>query len=315
MTIDNQSILETSPSSLNRLQSFLGAAALFHATFLGLLVFELTLIAFFFSFLIKSALVAIAVALFVLTVFCYAVLRLWFRTKRKEEFEQFVDEFQDSFRTSHLPSAYDRYARLTKGLHTLAETIKRTRDELLKGLPSFLLPIKPFVNQAYQRLVIEERLFMQELILERAISLWIDFIKQEPTHLEAHASLGATYITLSTLYNPETCPRPKKKAHEERFNYFVRKGAEEFKILKSYSPDDIWVHTQLAYSYHDLKMVEEEIKEWECIRNLMPHDAETLFKLGVLYFKQSETAKALSIYDELKPIAPQKAEQLIGFYA
>lgn len=310
--MDKQTLHQTlhplASSALEHFKALLHRLALFHGLFLGLIVFELFLIAFFFSFLVQSAFLAISVALLVLTVFCYFVLRLWVQTKKRQDAERLADAFQESI--SRLSGdderSFDHYSLLTRALHTLASIIKKDPEDLLASY-AFAAPLRPLVNYLYHKLIREERLLIQELILDRTIQLWIEFIRQQPTHLEAHAGLGTTYITYSTLYSGQ-------KKHQERFKNLVQKAAEEFKILSSYAPNDIWVHHQLANTYHDLALRKEEIRAYEAILALEPQDAETLLKLGRLYFEEGRAAEALSLYEELKKFSPQKSEQLIAFY-
>ena len=132
-------------------------------------------------------------------------------------------------------------------------------------------------------------------------------------------------MTLSSLYAD---PRKYQDYEEERyipegrcseemeakFRATAERAIEEFKILNDYAPEDPWVHVQLAYSYHDLQMPEEEIKEYETVLQLRPNDKDTLFKLGMLYFQQGANAKGLRIYEMLKRTNYKKAESLIKFY-
>jgi tetratricopeptide (TPR) repeat protein len=143
--------------------------------------------------------------------------------------------------------------------------------------------------------------------------------------LEAHANLANAYVMLSGLYadskqddcseeifwfpNSKYLPEMKRKFREA-----AERAMEEFKILNDYAPQDPWVHAQLAYSYHDLQMVQEEIKEYETILKLCPDDKETMYKLGVLYFQQGQNAKGLRMYEELKKLHYKKAETLIKYY-
>ena len=94
----------------------------------------------------------------------------------------------------------------------------------------------------------------------------------------------------------------------------AERAIEEFKILNDYAPEDPWIHAQLAYSYHDLQMPQEEIREYETVLRLKPDDMDTLFRLGVLYFQQGMNAKGLQAYEELKRFHYKKAEALIGYY-
>ena len=104
------------------------------------------------------------------------------------------------------------------------------------------------------------------------------------------------------------------ESFQQKFRKTAEKAIEEFKIMSDYAPHDPWVHAQLAYSYRDLQMPKEEIKEYEAILHLCPDDKETLFKLGKLYFQQGQNAKGLQIYETLKNTHFKKAENLISFY-
>jgi len=94
----------------------------------------------------------------------------------------------------------------------------------------------------------------------------------------------------------------------------AERAIEEFKVLNDYAPNDPWVHAQLAYSYHDLQMPKEEIKEYETILKLNPGDRDTLYKLGLLYFQEGMNAQGLRIYEELKRSHYKKAESLMENY-
>jgi tetratricopeptide (TPR) repeat protein len=130
--------------------------------------------------------------------------------------------------------------------------------------------------------------------------------------------LSGLYIDPRTLegYDEERwIPSDKySEGFVEKFRFTAERAIEEFKILSEYAPDDPWVHIQLAYSYHDLQMPLEEIKEYETIKRLQPDDLDNLFKLGILYFQQGWNAKGLRVYEELKKAHYAKAEALIKFY-
>src|SRR5262249_13631206 len=153
----------------------------------------------------------------------------------------------------------------------------------------------------------------------------LKLVKCEPTNLEIHAGLANAYVMLSSLYAD---PRKYSDYDEEKyipaerlsqqmqakFRATAERAIEEFKILNDYAPHDPWVHMQLAYSYHDLQMPHEEIREYEKVLSLHPEDKDILFKLGILYFQQGMNAKGLRIYEQLKEHHYQKAENLIKFY-
>ena len=94
----------------------------------------------------------------------------------------------------------------------------------------------------------------------------------------------------------------------------AEKAIQEFKIIDHYSPEDPWVHAQLASCYHDLKMHSKEITEYETILKLCPEDKQILFRLGILCFQQGENARGLQIYEQLKEMQFSRADELIDFY-
>src|ERR1700733_5959989 len=143
---------------------------------------------------------------------------------------------------------------------------------------------------------------MKELLLTIAVEEHLKAVKCEPTNLEVHAALANAYVMLSSLY-ADPCKYhdydeeryvPVERHAEQiqaKFRATAERAIEEFKILNDYAPEDPWVHVQLAYSYHDLHMPEEEIREYEIVLSLRPDDKDTLFKLGMLYFQQGLNAK------------------------
>jgi tetratricopeptide (TPR) repeat protein len=166
---------------------------------------------------------------------------------------------------------------------------------------------------------------MKELLLTTAVEEHLKVVKCEPTNLEAHAALANAYVTLSSLYaDPQKfhdydeeryIPIERFSAQmQAKFRATAERAIEEFQILHDYAPEDPWVHIQLAYSYHDLQMPQEEIREYEIVLSLRPHDQDTLFKLGMLYFQQGMNAKGLRVYETLKRSHYKKADSLIKFY-
>ena len=150
-------------------------------------------------------------------------------------------------------------------------------------------------------------------------------IKQLPTDLEAHASLAQAYLLLSRLYlnprklNPdEEFPWvPKEYESDEMQNKLARasqRAIEELLIVDSFSPNDPWVHTQLALIYSDLDMADEEIATNEKLIKIAPRDSAILLRLGTLYFQEGHHAKGLTLYEKLLKSDDPRATELIGHY-
>lgn len=295
----------------------------FNLSFGLLLAAECFYLFFNFAFLAQNYILAIHLSLIFATLFSFLILRLYFRTRKNEKIENLLKKFMDSCQNQvqqnenpHLLIARYCY-RLAADLHGLEYHLYR--------LPAFLSPLKPTIEKFSCWCHWEELHSVKEQLLQTSIGEHIKLVRMAPTRLEVHAGLANAYVMLSGLYvDPRSVEGldqdvwiPQKKYGEifqDKFRRASEKAIEEFKILNDYAPNDPWVHTQLAYSYHDLQMPQEEIKEYEIIHQLCPEDKDNLFKLGRLYFQQGLNAKGLKVYESLKNANYGKADSLMQFY-
>jgi len=297
---------------------------IFHLSFLFLGIVEVTLLFTFLGFLVKSSLFAFSLAFLFLTLFSYLVLRLYFQAKKREQFLEIQNRF-----LSRCKELVDYHEEIPEHHLALANACTTCAARLAGKESAYYCPpkrldfLKPSL-ETFSRwrhwLDIHQ---MRELLLMTSVKEHIQLVKFEPTNLEVHAALANAYVMLSALYadadDQDDLPGGKssdtiQQMMTRKFRLWAERAIEEFNILNDYAPDDPWVHAQLAYSYHDLGMPKEEMREYEIIRRLCPHDKEAVFKLGVLYFQQGENAKGLQIYEELKRSHFKKAEQLIDHY-
>lgn len=299
---------------------------LFHFLFLFIGLAEFSLFVFFLTFLIKSSFLAFSLAILFFTLFSYLILRLYLRTKKIEQLEKIKEQFLESCKNLidfHSETPEHRLA-LANACTKFAITLEGKEYGYYRP-PKWLDFLRPSMGKYSCWLHWFDVHQMREMMLGASIEEHLRLIKFEPTDLGVHAALANAYVMLSGLYiNPDRVEGyddgrwiPSEKLHkmlEKKFRLSAERAIEEFKILSDYSPDDPWVHLQLAYSYHDLGMPREEIRQYETILRLCPDDEETLFKLGILYFQQGENAKGLQIYGELKDSENKKAQQLIEHY-
>jgi len=194
-------------------------------------------------------------------------------------------------------------------------------------LPRYAKKFRPLVSTVIFWLFWKDVYYMKEMFLLLSIDEHIHLVKSEPTNLEFHAALANSYVMLATHYSTTKSGAQKEELYMQfslskkmldelrrKFCIASKRAIEEFKILKSYAPDDPWVLAQLAFSYHDLQMPEQEISEYERMSQLNPYDKDILFRLGVLYFQQGENARGLKIFERLKSSNFKKAEELIEHY-
>ncbi len=280
----------------------------FHLFFLGLLTAEVIAFFFFLTLLFQTSLIAFSLAAILLTGFAYLILLFYFQTKKPEQFLELRNFFMllckkglpknilcSEYHLSLANAAYRFAAHLSKNemiFHPLPEKISSFNQVMRK------------VTHLCHKNDIKR---MKEVLYLVSISEHIQLIKNVPTNLEAHASLANAYVALSRLYKAQGTSK-------EKFEVAAEKAIQEFKIIDHYSPEDPWVHAQLASCYHDLRMHKEEITEYETILKLCPEDKQILFRLGILCFQQGENARGLQIYEQLKEMQFSRVDELIDFY-
>ncbi|WP_068471305.1 tetratricopeptide repeat protein [Candidatus Protochlamydia phocaeensis] len=312
--------------AIHRFQRILKSYTLFNLFFICLLIAEVIYFFVHLTVLLQTFVLAIHLALIFATLFSYFTLRMYFQTRKTEQLIELKNDFvkacQGDLNDStdipeqHLTVAY-ACCKLAADLHGKEYTIY-TCPFWLDFLSSSLEKLCCWLHWPDVHT-------MKELLLQACIEQHIKLVRLEPTDLEAHAGLANAYVMLSGLYvDPRTIegldderwipPNKYNRVFQQKFRTTAERAIEEFKILSDYAPHDPWVHAQLAYSYRDLQMPIEEIKEYEIILQLCPEDKETLFKLGKLYFEQGLNAKGLQIYETLRRSNYKKAESLIHFY-
>lgn len=322
----NDQIQRVIDDILPRYNRLIKQFVLFHVIFACLGIIEFTLITYFLSEIIQSAFLAFSLAILFLTFFAYFILKLYIEAKKPESLkkinEQFIAsckelvDFREEIAEHHLAlaEACTRFAAILNG-----------KERTYYRFPKWLDFLDPTMEKFSELCHWNDVYTLREMLLLTSVEEHITLVKFAPTDLEVHAALANAYIVLSGIYlNPNVSENhdddkfyPGEKFSEllkKKFRATAERAIEEFKILKDYAPNDPWVHQQLAYSYHDLGMPEEEIAEYETILSLCPDDKDILYKLGLLYFQQGKNAKGLQVYEDLRRCNYKKAEQLIAYY-
>lgn len=299
---------------------------LFNLIFLVIGVAEFIALISFFSFLVESSLVAFSLAAVILTSFSYFMLRVYFQARKPEQLENFKERYSRGCKAiiKYRDGIPEHHVALANAYSKLSKHLQGREYQYFKP-PSWFRLFSASLEKYSCWCFWEDVHKMQELLLQNSIQEHIKLVQCEPTSLDIHAALANAYVALSGLYlDPRKAenyeggrwiPRQKYTMElEEKFRATAEKAIEEFKILNEYAPNDPWVHMQLAYSYRDLQMSQEETAEYEMTLKLRPDDKDTLFKLGRLYFMQGRNADGLKVYERLKHSNYKKAEQLISFY-
>lgn len=311
---------------LRRFEKILKIHVNLHLLFFLLAVAEVVFLISSFTFLIQSYFFAFGLATIFLTLFAYFILKIYFQTKKFELFKEIKKQYVATCKTllNYQEGIPEHHIALANACCSFADSL-HCKEYSIYWMPKWSSALANWIEKFSCWWHWEDVHRMKELFLHAVVEENIKLVKSEPTSLEVHASLANAYVMLSGHYvDPRKIEGydeerwiPQNKYSEEIAECFrdtAKKAIEEFKIMRDYAPHDAWVHAQLAYSYHDLQMPAEEIKEYETILEINPDDQEILFKLGVLYFQQGLNANGLRIYEKLKRMHFKKAEQLISYY-
>jgi hypothetical protein len=300
--------------------------AAFNVFFISICTIEVVVLATFFVVLAQSFVLALSLSIVFFTFFAYFTLRIYFQTKKPEQFHEIKERYLATCKDllNYQEGIEDHYNALANACCKFANRLHGREYNYYQPHNWFAF-LTPLMEKISCWCHWEDVYYMKEKMLEEAVNEHIKNVKNQPTSLEAHAALANAYVMLSGIYidprklegydEERWIPEDKySDRFDEKFRFTAERAMEEFKILSEYAPDDPWVHSQLAYSYHDLQMPLEEIKEYETIQRLAPADKDNLFKLGMLYFQQGMNAKGLRVYEELKKAHYIKAESLIKYY-
>lgn len=322
----NEEVNKLCQQALSKFDNIIKAYVMFNMVFLGIALLEFLFLIIFITLLSKSSGLAICLALLFLTSFTYFVLRLYFQAQKPEQFLELRDQYLEACKSllNYQEVIPEHHMALASAACRFVASLHEKEYSFYKP-PEWLEVFSPTMEKFSCWWHWKDLHKMKELMLHASVDEHIKLVKCEPTNLEVHATLANAYVILSSLYvDPRKVEGfdedrwiPQEQFSEdmqEKFRATAERAIEEFRILNDYAPQDPWVHVQLAYSYHDLQMPEEEIREYEMILKLRPNDKETLFKLGMLYFQQGLNAKGLRVYEELKHSHYKKAESLIKFY-
>lgn len=324
-TFYNEQINKVIDVVVPQFESVVRRHVLFHAFFLILGLTEVFLFLYFFNAIAGSSMIAMTLGAIFLTLFSYFILKLYAQTQKEEQLAQIKQRFLRGCQEliQYQSGVPEHHIALANACSKWANRLEGGELQHFQP-PGWLGFLSPMMQRFSWYCLWQDYHVMRELLLTNAVAEHIELVKIEPTDLEVHASLANAYVMLSSLYTPKKrgqavddarwVPADTMKQMNEKFRVTAERAIEEFKILSAYAPDDPWVHTQLAYSYHDLQMPEEEIHEYEIISKLNPHDLDSLYKLGTLYFKQGLNAKGLRIYELLSQHSYDRAESLIRSY-
>lgn len=300
--------------------------ALFNLIFLSIGALEIGAFFCFLPWLHESAVLAIVLSTFFLTLFSYLVLLFYYnQAKKPEQLDELVQGFMTACRGSLklFPEGSSHHLSVAEALLKLSRYLNDYESQVLQISDRFPA-LTRFMSRCSANLYWRDVFHFKQQLLRAAIAEHILQIRLTPTDLELHASLANAYVAISQIYKePNSLDSPRPHLHyykknqpvfTEKFKMYGNLAIEEFQILNHYAPNDPWIHEQLAAGYQALSMPQEEIREIEFILKLRPNDREVSYTLGHLYFSQGLNAKGLQIYEDLKNANFKKAEKLLSSY-
>ncbi|MGR3951775.1 MAG: tetratricopeptide repeat protein [Chlamydia sp.] len=202
--------------------------------------------------------------------------------------------------------------------------IKKRWQKLIRNPPSIYRRIISFPKSyLVHELFWLPYFLLAEFFFHSAKSHYIELIRKSPKNLELHTCLANTYVTLATHMKEILTTKNRLLLRgkylsnkffsniERKFDLSSLRAIQELSILRSFQPNELWVLDQLAISYRELEMVDEEIEIYNSILALYPDDTNALFRLGLLSFEKGENARGLEIYGELAYLHPVLAQEVI----
>jgi hypothetical protein len=295
---------------------------LFHLFFLTLMTVEIVVFCYGMAWMSHSSTLAINLAVIFLTVFSYFIIKVYLQTKKPSQFLLVRNRFVAACKSlvGYQHGVPEHHLAIASACGRAATTLQGIEGRLYQP-PRWLSFFEPLLERFSFWWHWEDVFRIRELFLLWAVQEYVELVKCAPTTLDGHIALANAYVMLTSLYVPQEAEEQpwmlRAELSEEldrKFRASAERAMEEFKILNDYAPDDPWIHSQLAYSYRDLQMPEEEIRENETVLMLRPGDQDVLYRLGVLYFQQGHNAKGLRVYEELRHGDSLQAESLIRHY-
>jgi len=295
----------------------------FHTLFILILLGELIFTAI--AYCLQDAASFLAVGLFslVLTLFSYLVLIFYVQAKKPEQTKQLKDWFVSICKksVSEELSQADFHLFLAQATYTFATFFQP--KELPVYWASFpIASIQRLIKKCCYLWHWKDFQHMKELLLLDCIYQHLALLKEEPTNLEVHASLGNSYLALASVYKSIHRASQEEPSSDhlvseltKKFQGAITRAMEEYKIIRASSDhEDPWVLAQLATCYHELGLFDKEIEHFEKILEISDFNQEVMLRLAHLYFQEGRNAQGFKLYKIIKETDPTKAAELFDYY-
>lgn len=313
-------------SGLKHFKKVIRSHVVFHLVFACILLFEIAGLITTCVLYRQSAFFALCISVLVLSIFTYLVLLFYMQSRKPEQFrllkQWFLSVCSKSLSEDISPSDYHLF--LAQALFLFSQFFQT------KEIPTYL---RSFPLDSIQRVMKKLSWLwhyknfqrMKEILLLECTYEHLSLLKIEPMNLEVHASLGNSYLALSSVYKGLLQSPVKSDTEsssfeqmgetlEESFQTSIQNAIEEYKIIYETVKNDPWVLAQLATCYHELEMYDKEIEHFEKILEVSESQNDVMLRLAYLYFQEGHNAQGFKIYKLLKESHHEKADELFSYY-
>lgn len=230
--------------------------------------------------------------------------------------KQAIEPFYNLEKENSLYDCIDQYYSLATAARKKAFRYESDSDT---SIPAYYDRIRRFFYW-------KEYHILEEVCLLSAIDLFTKQVRSTPCDVHLHARLANAYILLQNHFvEPMKAKKlmawpslfltsHTKEEYQNKADKASRLAVTELDITSAFAPDEMWVHEQLAISYHELKMSQKEIEECEKLFQANSEDPHVLLRLGTLYFQSGQNGSGLKMYGLLKEIDPRLGQELISQY-
>ena len=195
---------KTFETTLGKFNRVMNRHAAFNLFFSLLCLAEFAAFGFFFALLSHSLILAASLSLLFFSFFAYFTLRIYFQTKKFEQFKGIGQEYLNSCRSllNYQEGISENHIALANACCKLANRLHAKEYDFYRP-PAFLGFLAPCMEKISCWMHWEEVHFLKEMMLESAVDEQVRHVKSQPTSLEAHAALANAYAdAFRTLCRP-----------------------------------------------------------------------------------------------------------------
>ncbi len=271
---------------------------------------------------VSNLTLGILISLFCFSLITWYLIQIWYESEWIDSIKTSIDTYKPQLISSE------------KKAQLFFEEAQFFRSPTFSPcvLPGIIqkIPFSRSLQEKLNQIIIfffwKKKLDIVESLMISSASNRIDVIQDSPLDPKAHAELANSYVSLSQLFQDaksfrnrygfySKIPYPKHaKEVDLKHTHYAKLAVQELMIVSQFAQDALWVFEQLAMSYRELEMHEEELEAWTQVLKLAPDDIQAYVRTGLLAFQLKLPKIGLEAYSKLKEISPLQACEVISAY-